>query len=116
MSAVYGKRMSVHSMPAETRYLTRSLAYCQKSASAFTSLDAVAEWLMWAVQSAEAGGGSESLRGPPFQRTSCLRQAFAGLPYLVSVILKDWMTTGLKLRIFGYKSIGLRVPDVMTTL
>ena len=32
------------------------------------------------------------------------------------VILNDWMTTGLKFKILGYRSIGLSVPEVMTTL
>jgi len=29
---------------------------------------------------------------------------------------KDWMATGWKLRMRGYRSMGLRVPEVMTTL
>ena len=34
----------------------------------------------------------------------------------MSVMVKDWMATGLKLRMRGYKSMGLSVPDVMTTV
>ena len=36
--------------------------------------------------------------------------------YLVRVMVKDWMATGLKLRMRGYRSMGLRVPEVMTTV
>lgn len=35
---------------------------------------------------------------------------------LVRVMAKDWMATGLKLRIRGYRSMGDSVPLVMTTV
>lgn len=35
---------------------------------------------------------------------------------LVSVMAKDWMATGLKLRMRGYRSMGDSVPLVMTTV
>ena len=38
------------------------------------------------------------------------------LAHRVRVMAKDWMTVGWKLRILGYRSMGLRVPDVMITL
>ena len=35
---------------------------------------------------------------------------------LVSVMAKDWMATGWKLRMRGYRSMGDSVPLVMTTV
>ena len=38
------------------------------------------------------------------------------MTHLVRVICRLCSTTGWKLRILGYRSMGLRVPDVMITL